>query len=140
MDQDITFLEKLIGHDGSEIVADIPSPGNHRGFSIQEIIDTAIILGYAVAPIYYHPQQTPDGDIIIETFANWLQRFNWYLAKFDGIIIGSTGGRYYHAVAWDHKDFNIYDPRGYIYRYADIKIEIDVFWIFQKIKINLEKT
>lgn len=130
MDTTIEELEELIGHNGSEIInPSLKSPANRKGFHMQEIIDAAMVLDYAVVPIEAKPIQTPDG-----TKFNSIKlpesRFQDYLNNYKGIIQGARPNGVWHSVAWDSS--NVYDPSGKIYGIKDINIKVQLFWIFIK--------
>jgi len=133
MDCTIEELEKLIGHDGGEIVRDSPSPANRRGFHIQEIIDVAWQKGFSVTPIEAKPIGTI-GDGKFSPIKMNEMRFQEYLDDNIGILTGQAR-RFGHAVAWDGK--MVYDPRGHIISFDDCNVAISHFWIFDGIRITL---
>ena len=122
-----------IGHDGGEIVfPEQPEPMKRQGFHIQEIIDVAVESGYWVMPIEVMPSSTTDGknnfDIEIKDHG---QRLTDHMADWPGIIVGRSR-RMNHAVAWDGK--MVYDPVGKIYAFDDIKMGVQIYYRFGKIK------
>jgi len=137
VDEPIEWLEKLIGHDGSEVINEkLKSPGNRKGFHTQELIDAALALNYAMIPIEAVSIQTATGvDKYGIKFANFdsnEERFDHYLAGTKGILMGKAPSGYWHAVA--HDDGTVYDPRGMIYPLDDIKIAVQLYWLFIPIK------
>ncbi|KKN04907.1 hypothetical protein LCGC14_1092740 [marine sediment metagenome] len=126
-------LIKLIGHDGGDIVfPGMPEPSKRQGFHIQEIIDIAVKLGYSVMAIEVMPASTTDGennfDIKIEDHH---KRLMGHMNDHTGIITG-RGRRWPHAVAWDGE--KVFDPVGKIYDFDDIKMGVQIFYRFSKIK------
>lgn len=126
-------LMALVGHDGGEIVfPDQPEPMKRQGFHIQEIIDVAVELGWWVMPIEVMPSSTTDGvnnfDIKIDNYHDRLMR---HMANRPGIITGISR-KMHHAVAWDGAE--IYDPVGKVYSFDDIKMGVQVYYRFGKIK------
>ncbi len=128
-----TSIEELIeeiGHDGSAIInPDFKSPGNRKGFHIQEIIDAAWSRGYTVTPIDAVPCQTVKGDDVFKlNFPE--ERLLTYLKYNQGLLMGKSTN-YWHCVAWNK--VNIFDPRGKVYPLEECKIAISQFWIFKRI-------
>lgn len=129
---DIPIKEMLIrvGHDGSAIIhPDIKSPGNRKGFHIQEIISVGFSLGFGLVPIEAAPLQTATGtdvfDVIIRGYAGNEARMLKNMKGHPGLIMGKLGA-FWHCVAWDGEW--VYDPRGIIYSLDDCKINIQTFW------------
>ncbi len=125
---------ELIGHDGGEIVfPDLPEPSKRQGVHIQEVIDIAIDLGYAVTSIEVSPSSTTDGknNFDIKFKESYADRLKWHMHHSIGIITG-LGRRWPHAVAWDGK--KILDPQGRTYDFDDIKMGVQVYYRFDKIK------
>ena len=125
---------ELIGHDGGAIVFDgMPGPTKRQGFHIQEVIKVALALGVAVTAIEVLPCSTTDGknnfDILFRDTP--AERLGWHMNNSIGIITGQ-GRRFPHAVAWDGA--RIFDPQGRIYGFDDIKIGVQVYYRFDKIK------
>jgi len=137
MDCSLQGLEKLIGHDGSEIInPTLNPPLNRKGFHMQEIIDAAFKIGYSLTPVEASPVQTATGHDRYTIFRGTAakKRLNDYLINFRGIIVGPKPNNVWHAVAWD--GLNVYDPIGKIYPLDDIKINIKLFWAAIEYKIN----
>jgi len=129
---DFDDVIKMIDHDGSEkINPELRSPGCYKGFHMQELIEVALELGYAVTPIEAMPVQTALGDdeydVKIKKYYSSENRLQHHLILGRGILMGKLN-RYWHAVAWNGS--KIYDPRGQIYNYDDCKINIATFWRF----------
>lgn len=132
-------LEEIIGHDGSEIInPELKPPGDRKGFHMQEIIDAANNLGYAVTVIDARPIQTATGrdkfEINFPNFKSAEDRFRHYLDNNIGILCGIAPSGYWHGVAWDGK--NVYDPQGRVYSLSDIKIKVQLFWVFSRKSIS----
>jgi hypothetical protein len=137
MDEDVETLERIIGHDGSEIIhPELKSPGNRKGFHWQEIIDAALVLNYAVVPIEARPIQTATGtdshEVKFGDFETPEERLLAYLDNTKGVLTGIAPSGYWHAVAWDGEQ--VYDPQGRVYSLSDIKIGIQIYWLFIPIK------
>ncbi len=133
LDIDREKLIKLIGHDGGEIVfPDQPEPMKRQGFHIQEIIDVAVRMHFSVMPIEVIPSSTSDGvnnfDIKIADPGIRLKR---HMSQNPGIIVGRSR-RMNHAVAWN--GVKVYDPMGKVYPFDDIKMGVQVYYRFTKIK------
>jgi len=115
---------KLIGHDGSAIThAGLPEPLKRRGFHIQEIIDVALQLGYAMTEIQHSPQiiskpWKPSLDqtdslirpIQIKESDDASRRFKRHIDESRGIL--STRQKDGKSHAWAYEDGTIYDPDG----------------------------
>jgi hypothetical protein len=137
LDDDVDTLERIIGHDGSEIIhPELKSPGNRKGFHWQEIIDAALVLNHAVVPIEARPIQTATGtdsyEIKFNGFETTEERLLTYLEHTKGVLAGVAPSGYWHAVAWDGEQ--VYDPQGRVYPLEDIKIGIQIYWLFIPIK------
>ncbi len=115
-------LVNRIGHDGQAIIfPDLPDPGKRQGFHIQEIIDVALDMGFAVTPIEALPYSTPDGQ---KTFGvNFkIKRFQNHLKNSRGVITGMKK-IWRHAVYWDGVGI-----------LESIDMDIDCFYKFTQIK------
>lgn len=137
MEESIETLEKLIGHNGSKVInTELKSPGNRKGFHAQELIGAALALNYAMVPIEAVPVQTATGvdkhEIKFINFDSSEERFSAFLDGTKGILMGKSPSRYWHAVA--HDDGTIYDPIGTVYALDDIKIAVQLYWLFLPIK------
>jgi hypothetical protein len=102
-----------IGHDGSDIThPGLPEPLKRRGFHIQEIIDVAFELGYAMTEIQYYYSITPLSTIagmqIIEG-DDASRRFEEHIHESRGILATHTkvGGH-----SWAYENGIVYDPDG----------------------------
>lgn len=125
-------LISLIGHDGSEIMfPDLPEPVCRAGFTIQEIVDAALKMGWSMTPIEAMPQCTPNGKNIRDVFPETKERMDHYFAKYSGLVEGERlDGKYWHNVAWDHEEQLWHDPSGPITKKPTIKVA--TFWVFMK--------
>lgn len=135
---DIPIKEMLlrVGHDGSAIIhKDIRSPGNRKGFHIQEIISIGLDLGFGLVPIEAAPVQTATGmdffDVKIRGYASNERRLQLNMKGHPGLIMGKLSA-FWHCVAWDGK--SVFDPRGTVYSLDDCKIRIQTFWRLVKCK------
>lgn len=138
LDVDYSGIVSRIGHDGSEIInEDLRPPACHKGFHIQELIEVALENGYAVTPIECMPVQTATGedehDVKIKRYESIADRLEHHMFWNDGILMGQIPGGFWHAVAWDHSTIQVFDPRGKIYPYYDIKINLASFHRFDRI-------
>jgi len=139
MNEPITVLEQLIGHNGSEIIhPELGLNAQREGFHFQNIIDAAITLGFSVTLIQVDPIQTATGkdeyQVNFRDFESNETRFKAYLEGSIGIITGEASSGLWHAVAWDGE--KCYDPQGRIYPFEDIKIKPRLYWMFNKIKTS----
>lgn len=114
---------ELIGHDGSAIThAGLPEPLKRRGFHIQEIIDVALYLGYAMTEIQHSPQivskpWTPNlghtdclvAPVQITKGDDASRRFKRHIDESQGILATRTK---IQSHAWAYEDGTIYDPDG----------------------------
>jgi len=128
-----------LGHSGSEKIWQPPCEHQPAGHHIHEIIDyvwlqhstpmTPFLRCPEVTPSYNHPE-------VVARFVrepDLERRFANRLYGRVGVLTGTmkhTGKG--HAVAWSgHK---IYDPRGYVYTYAEAydtyNYLVDTFWMF----------
>ncbi len=129
----LTYEELIsrIGHDGQAIIfPDLSDPGKRQGFHIQEIIDVAINMGFAVIPIEALPYSTPDGQ---KTYAvNFkVKRFQDHLKNARGIITGMKK-HWRHAVYWNG-NYAFESPNTY-HSYENLYMDIDCFYRFTEIK------
>lgn len=127
-----------LGHDGSEKVWQPHWEDQVAGFHIHEIIDYAWMQNATpVTPFLRYPLVTPS-PAHPEQLAKFARepdlerRFTNRLYGRVGIITGTVIFGRGHAVAWNgHK---IYDPRGYVYTYAEAETDYhyhaDIFWMF----------
>lgn len=113
---------KIIGHDGSAIThAGLPEPLKRRGFHIQEIIDVALYIGYAMTEIQHSPQivsvplkstmeqTTMIKPIQIKEGDDASRRFKRHIDTSQGILATRTKLK---SHAWAYEDGTIYDPDG----------------------------
>lgn len=95
-----------IGHDGSEIVNDLPEPSCRRGFHHQEIVYAAWCFDWAVTRLQMVPSiKTQNGDTIVVSDLKDL--FLELISTEMGVIMGS-GSATEHAVAFCENE--IYCP------------------------------
>lgn len=128
LDIPVADLLAAIGHDGGEIVfPNLPEPLCRRCFHIQELIQVALVRGFAVTPVELFPvlQPTDAGPnkTILYQDSNW-RRFAETIRKSRGVIDG-TGERHGHTVAYDHG--RILDPKGSLYDYSRTACEAHQF-------------
>ena len=123
-------LIKVIGHDGSDVLNNLPDPGCRKGFHMQEIVDAGLALGFSLTLIEARPIQLHIGEKehSLDRYGLNEDRFMYYLNNYDGIIIGKAR-RYWHAVAW--LDNKILDPQGRIYDIEKCRISIQSFWVIK---------
>lgn len=127
-------LIESIGHDGSEeVFPDLPVPIKYAGFTISEIIDDAMRRGWSVTGIETMPRCTPDGDNVRDVYpeSKLMERFEWYLDRFDGIAYG-IGNRNWHVIAWSKEERRWHDPSGPILQHDTPSIDIATFYAFCK--------
>lgn len=129
-------LIELIGHDGSaEVFPELAPPMCYAGFDIQEIIDAALTLGWAVTPIEARPRVTPDGPHVRDLFPEdkIVPRMLRYFDNYSGIVTGERlNRRWWHVVAWDHNHRLWFDPSGPVLPFDQPPIHVATFWIFQR--------
>jgi len=129
-------LIEEVGHDGSEIVLPtLPNPGCRRGFHLQELIPLALKRKFAVTPIEALPYSTPDGksEFPVDFPEGNEKRLQNYMKNSQGVLCG-LAGKWRHAVAWTGTQ--VYDSRGIIYSLDDCKIDIEIYYRFDRIKWN----
>lgn len=136
----------------------LPIPYCWRGVHIQELIQLALVHGYAVTPIELMPQVAPPQGINPVTrepyldvlvFYNGTEESNWdvfnrTIMNCSGIITGEIGlGRLRlhrgHAVAFERGV--IFDPDGEAYMYSANQCETKHFyvncaWRFDKMEVT----
>lgn len=127
LDISLEDIYNFLGHDGSEIWFDDPNPW--RSFNIQEMISLSEAHGFWVMEIITKPaQQPPNSQEFREVYdlseAN--RRINFYINKYSGVMIL----RIPHAVAWNHEEQRIYDPRGDIH---EVESDIEAFYAMGRI-------
>jgi len=128
----------VIGHDGSEVISPhLKVPGCYAGFHIQEIVDVAFYFGCSMTKIEAAPVGTVDGKNEHEItewglFSNGKVRFDFYMKQGNGLLVGKAR-EYWHALAWDHETWQLYDPRGRVYNLDDCKIDVSAFWLIKSL-------
>lgn len=142
MDTTIEELIKKLGHNGLEMILDEdapPPPACYRSFHPQEFIDVLLEDNYAVTMIELDPC-LKHGSILVNHGALLGQdRFFLSLLYGNGVIFGTVGDKTDgkgHAVAWDRKTSELFDPRGYTYKWhKDQDFYPRQFFLIQKICI-----
>lgn len=105
LDLDVTDVFRLVGHDGSQVMA---AAGERRGFHVQEIVDVAWRLGCSVTRIDFFPRSDGRPPWPIEfPGGNW-PRFRRYVENSQGVLLCRTASGKGHALVNDLG--NIYDP------------------------------
>lgn len=132
MDPDL--LQVKIGHDGLKDVGGTKPCGYH----MQELIDVALHVGYAVTPIEAFPASRIPGrqdDFEINFKPDNGTRFLRYLYDNQGVLAGKSKSGIGHAIAWDG-DY-VYDPKGQVCTISQHKgLDIQTFWMISKIKTD----
>ena len=137
-DCEIVDIIERVGHDGNEVIHyGLSPPACFKGFHIQEIVGVGLLFGFSMTLIESAPSQTPDGVHVYDitkwgAFKNNKQRFEYYLAYNQGILIGKAR-KYMHAVAFDKG--TIYDPRGRVYSIDNCDLFLESLWIVSKNQI-----
>lgn len=107
-----------IGHDGMEIVWNLPAPKCYRGHHIQEIVDVALAQGQGLVPIQAYPASGHAGQPpvpMIPDHDRAATRFLHHLNGRDAILIGAS-----HACAWNGQE--VFDPNGFKRALEDFSI------------------
>ena len=138
MDVPLEKILQSLGHDGYAVVdPNAPAALRHRGFHVHEIFDVALALGWAVTVIERDPtEQTQEeflagmpGRELYEGKRAAENRFQYYLNKYEGILLGEHKG-VPHAVAWK-KGFVHDSASGYAYTLPDYKdFDCDTLLVF----------
>ena len=111
------FIER-VGHDGSSK----PDGEHEEGFHVQECIEVAQVLGFAVTPIEQVPQAIATSTAKPQPI--WFPNYNngpepevWNRARFThhlmgnmGVITGVSHSGKGHAIAWN--GYRVFDPRA----------------------------
>jgi hypothetical protein len=129
LDIPVADVIDAVGHDGSKILfPNLPEPACRQGFHIQELIHVALNQRCSVTPIELFPvlgsadlRQTTT---ILYPTGNW-NLFNSTIENSCGVIDGQ-GYRFGHMVAYDHGQ--IFDPKGFVYRYTRLAAEAYNFY------------
>lgn len=138
LDCTVDSLIKEIGHDGSAIeFSNKPEPFNRRAFHPQEIIDVCLFLNprrYIItidSDPTFHPN---DFRNIIHLYSENYnkKRVHNYLQEFNCVLTGKTLRMQRHAVAWDHIEQKIIDPRNKITKLQEFIIE-DLYLVIPSI-------
>lgn len=104
--------EELESKEGWTIVwPSLPPPNCFRGFHVEELQYDLLSYGLCLVPYYPGISYDPNGLTAIEI--DLQLKYDKVMSIFDGLIIGLDAQGSPHAVAWDHKEQLIYDPRGY---------------------------
>lgn len=139
LDRPLSEILDRLGHDGSEIWwPGLDEPRNRRGFMFDEFIDVADSYGQMLCPIVSEPAQWNGSDLdsvkILKSFPfgrDTESRIQYYMSKFDGLIIGNYAMHKGHMAAWDSKNRKVYDPSPkhgvYDYDSATEYIITDIF-------------
>lgn len=112
---------KLLRHNGLERICDAPEPNCFRGFHPQEFVDILLTRGWSLTMIELEPKMIHGEHVIDHGPLIWplpKQRFFSHMFRHTGVVFGDVNG-IGHAIAWDHEEQTIYDPRGRIYRVYD---------------------
>lgn len=110
-----------IGHDGSDLAfPTMPEPACRRGFHVQECIEVAMQMGFAVTPIELFPRHAPSVSVsplrvLFGDERGNLARFTRVIRTGRGVLTGRSR-HHCHAVAYHHGA--VYDPNGYVYAYS----------------------
>jgi len=107
---------RLIGHDGSQILNDLPEPYCRRAFHIQECID--ICIQQLQFPVEIHAEWIIEVQDRIHKLVVPENRFMSYLALHTGVLVGQHNKKE-HAVAWDRESQKCFDPCGYKYEISE---------------------
>lgn len=103
------------GHDGSEVLwPELPEPMCRRAFSLEEMLDYCLSQCYCPVTIQRHTAYSPlEADTAFNPYDDEMSRIKHYLLNRPAVLLGinSLGNR--HAVAWDHVEQKIFDPKGY---------------------------
>lgn len=129
LDVPVDDIIKYTGHDGTKIWwPENTGAARYRGHHPQEILDFALDNGMVFVMIERRIIAAPDERTAPRVVPSGLMihAINMY----DGVLY-MPGGTCVHAVAWDHQNRHIYDPRGYILKDDDtIKMMIKASTIF----------
>ena len=123
LDVEIAEIVENLGHDGMEVQwPELDPPQCYRSFHIQEMIDFAFNIGIGLVRYEPCPMMAPNDSV--NPLAIDAYDIEW-LSKMDAILIGNT-----HAVAWSHKDREIFDPRGF--RYSLLRFDFNQIFFVKK--------
>lgn len=101
-----------VGHDGSTLLyPDCEPPMDRRSFSVQEMIDFCLSIGWLPVTIWEDTDASPLFSL----------RIGSYLQKHNAILLG--GGEKPHAVAWCYREQLVYNPVGYKSRLDEFELE-----------------
>lgn len=138
----ISFDEMIerLGHDGMERILDDkapPEPYCFRSHHPQEFIDVLLSEGYSATMIEMNPMLMHADQLVDHTPLLGTDRFYLSLPYGDGVMFGviKRGGKTSpHAVAWNHAEGKIYDPRGYVWQFnKDQDFHPLQFFLVQKV-------
>jgi len=125
-DMPVEELIAKIGHDGSRERYAEPKP--QIGFHIQEIID-ALYHDYSITEII--EAQFDNGDIIMVQYKTLQQRIYDAMIHFSGVLWVTRDQEYGHALAWDHTQQFLYDPKFGDNSDVPMTFKILGFWIVE---------
>ena len=129
LDVDQSRLMLTIGSDPHEkLWPDLLEPECFRGHHIQEMIDAALDMDYAVTEIQVRPSfwQLGLSQVIPLLDNDGTHRLLYHVENTQGVFRLAT-----HAVAWDGK--MVYDPQGTMYRIETILNQIQSYYIVGRI-------
>lgn len=115
IDETQDSLVAAIRHDGSEVTApELADPFRRAGFHWHELMRAALALGWAIVPFEAEPvaARRDDHAIALWPKSEAKRRFTALLARFSGVVQGTTETGFGHAVAWDCRTQLFYDSNG----------------------------
>lgn len=118
---DLPKMLEYLGHDGlGNIATNEPHPNNQRSFHPQEFVDLCLNWDYGMTMIELYPLMKHGSTLINHAEFLGEARFFKSLLHGSGVLFGKTiDSETGHAVAWDENTYQIYDPRGRIYKMDD---------------------
>jgi len=128
LDQPLERLVQDLGHDGSKIMwPELTEPYRRKSFHIQEIVLLCLKYKHSCTCLETNPLSTPsEVSLPIQAISPAIicERIRIHAKKNKGICITPT-----HACAWD--GFKIFDPKGLIYLWEDLK-ELQFFFLIKE--------
>lgn len=109
------LIQKL-GHDGLARIANQPEPFCFRSFHPEEFADLLVSKGGSMTMFSLRPTMQHGDEIVDHSLAMGTARFYESLNLGNGVLFGVLDKGVSHAVAWNHKEEKVYDPRGYTWR------------------------
>ncbi len=128
------FFETIRSNGSQIIFPELPEPLNRRSFAFNELLACMVEFGYSCTPIITEFEQGPkdtDCSMVYMLLPGTIER---YMQDYDGVITGFLPSGAGHAVAWNHEEKLIYDPRGTVEELSALRLKMETFFLCSELK------